>query len=150
MTVAKYLAYVIYPVAMAGAVGLSLSVLIGLLHVGMPEGYPIAEPPRATTPKPVLAPAITPESPPAPAITPVRKPIDPGISGVPGDHSPFVGQMQGALIKKGYSVGPAGADSHFNDDTLAALEAFQDDKALPVQPTCDQQCWTALGLPDSK
>jgi hypothetical protein len=32
-------------------------------------------------------------------------------------------------------------------DTLVGLEAFQDSNALPVQPKCDQQCWTALGLP---
>ena len=53
-------------------------------------------------------------------------------------------KMQRALIRKGYSIGPA--DAHGHDDTLTALEAFQDDSALPVQPKCDQQCWTALGL----
>jgi hypothetical protein len=51
-------------------------------------------------------------------------------------------KMQHALIKKGYSIHPTGA--HGEDDTLTALEAFQDDSALPVQPKCDQQCWTAL------
>ena len=59
-------------------------------------------------------------------------------------------QMQGALVEKGYSVGPAGADGNFNDSTLAALEAFQDDNALPIQPKCDQQCRTALGLSGSE
>ena len=52
--------------------------------------------------------------------------------------------MQRALIKKGYSIHPTGP--HGQDDTLTALEAFQDDSALPVQSKCDQQCWTALGL----
>ena len=28
----------------------------------------------------------------------------------------------------------------------AALEAFQDNKALPVRPLCDKDCWTALYL----
>lgn len=63
-----------------------------------------------------------------------------------GDSGPLVTQLQGALIKNGYSVGLAGADGNLNDDTRAALEVFQDNNALPVQPTCDQQCWTALGL----
>jgi hypothetical protein len=30
---------------------------------------------------------------------------------------------------------------------LVGLQAFQDGAALPVKPECDQQCWTALGLP---
>jgi peptidoglycan hydrolase-like protein with peptidoglycan-binding domain len=65
----------------------------------------------------------------------------------PGDSGPLVQQMQNALIQKGFSIGSAGADGNFNDDTLNALETFQDGNALPVQPECDQQCWTALGLP---
>jgi hypothetical protein len=59
----------------------------------------------------------------------------------------MVTQMQNAIIGKGFSVGPAGANGVFNEDTLTGLEAFQDNDALPVQPLCDQQCWTALGLP---
>jgi hypothetical protein len=66
----------------------------------------------------------------------------------PGDDGRLLAQMQGALIGKGYSVGPVGADA--NDDTLAALEAFQSNNALPVQPKCDQQCRAALGLPDQQ
>jgi hypothetical protein len=63
-----------------------------------------------------------------------------------GDSGPLVTQLQGALIKNGYSVGLAGADGNLNDETLASLQEFQDNAALPVQPTCDQDCWTALGL----
>jgi peptidoglycan hydrolase-like protein with peptidoglycan-binding domain len=70
-----------------------------------------------------------------------------GLPLVPGDTGPMVAQMQGAIIAKGFSVGPGGANGNFNDDTLNALQAFQGDNALPVQPKCDQQCWTALGLP---
>jgi hypothetical protein len=66
---------------------------------------------------------------------------------VPGNTGPMVTQMQNAIIGKGFSVGPAGANGTFNEDTLVGLEAFQDSNALPVQPKCDQQCWTALGLP---
>ena len=65
---------------------------------------------------------------------------------VPGDSGDMVKQMQGALIKNGFSCGHAGADGNFNKDTLNALEAFQDNNALPVQPKCDQACWTKLGL----
>jgi eukaryotic-like serine/threonine-protein kinase len=70
-----------------------------------------------------------------------------GLPLVPGDTGPMVSQMQTAIIAKGYSVGPAGANGNFNEDTLFGLEAFQDNDALPVQAKCDQQCWTALGLP---
>jgi peptidoglycan hydrolase-like protein with peptidoglycan-binding domain len=70
-----------------------------------------------------------------------------GLPLKPGDSGPMVTAMQNALIAKGYSVGPGGATGNFNDDTLVALENFQDSNALPVQPKCDQQCWTALGLP---
>ncbi len=59
----------------------------------------------------------------------------------------MVGQMQRALIKKGYRVGQG---DHFDRDTVAALLAFQDAKALKVQPICDQQCWSALALADPK
>jgi peptidoglycan hydrolase-like protein with peptidoglycan-binding domain len=65
----------------------------------------------------------------------------------PGDSGDLVKQMQGALIGKGYSCGPSGADGKFNDGTLAGLESFQGDNALLVQPRCDQADWTALGLP---
>jgi len=64
-----------------------------------------------------------------------------------GDSGLLVTQLQGALIKRGYSIGLAGGDGSFDDDTLTALAAFQDNNALPVQPTCDQQCWIMLGLP---
>ena len=64
----------------------------------------------------------------------------------PGDKGPMVTQMQNALVKKGYSIGAGGADGRFGPDTLTALQTFQDNDALPVQPLCDQKCWTALGL----
>ena len=66
---------------------------------------------------------------------------------VPGDTGAMVKQMQNAIIKKGFSCGPKGADGSFGNATLTALQAFQDDNALTVQPKCDQACWTALGLP---
>jgi peptidoglycan hydrolase-like protein with peptidoglycan-binding domain len=64
----------------------------------------------------------------------------------PGDTGPMVTQMQNALVKNGFFIGEAGADGIFNDDTLRALETFQDGNALPVQPLCDEACWKALGL----
>jgi N-acetylmuramoyl-L-alanine amidase len=69
---------------------------------------------------------------------------------VPGAKGDLVKQMQTALIDKGFSVGPHGADGIFNAATLTALEAFQDNNALSVRPECDQQCWTALGLAGPK
>ncbi|HEU0082156.1 MAG TPA: peptidoglycan-binding protein [Bradyrhizobium sp.] len=69
-----------------------------------------------------------------------------GLPLKPGDTGPMVTQMQNAIIKKGFFVGPDGANGAFNADTLNGLEAFQGDNALPVRPECDQGCWTALGL----
>jgi hypothetical protein len=37
---------------------------------------------------------------------------------VPGNTGPMVTQMQNAIIGKGFSVGPAGANGTFNEDTL--------------------------------
>jgi peptidoglycan hydrolase-like protein with peptidoglycan-binding domain len=65
---------------------------------------------------------------------------------VPGDSGDLVKEMQHALIAKGYSVGPAGVNGKFDKDTLSALEAFQDNAALTVQPRCDKADWAALGL----
>jgi N-acetylmuramoyl-L-alanine amidase len=69
-----------------------------------------------------------------------------GLPLVPGATGDLVKQMQDALINNGFSVGPSGANGVFNDGTLTALEAFQSNNALPVQPKCDQKCWSALGL----
>lgn len=66
------------------------------------------------------------------------------------DSGPWVEQMQQALIKRGYFVGPGGADGDFNDDTVAALGTFQDNNGLEVQPQCNRQCWTVLRLPGQK
>jgi peptidoglycan hydrolase-like protein with peptidoglycan-binding domain len=62
----------------------------------------------------------------------------------PGATGNMVKAMQWALISNGYSVGPAGATGTFDNDTTTALEAFQDNAALPVQPLCDKATWTAL------
>jgi hypothetical protein len=146
MTIGKELAqFAVYPVAMASTVGLCLWGLLGPLHIGQPAVYPLPELAPASIPEPIPVPANTPEPVPIPASNPERK-LDLGMAGVLGSLSPLVTQVQSTLIKKGYSVGPAGADGNLNDNTLTALEAFQDDNALPVQPECDQQCRTALGF----
>jgi hypothetical protein len=120
MTIRKELAqFATYSVAMAGAVALCLWVLLVPLRIGWPAGSP----------------ELNPED-----LAAVALPL------VPGDCGPLVRRMQDKLIKKGYSVGRTGADGNFNDNTLRALGAFRDNNALPVQPTCDPQCWTALGL----
>jgi lysozyme len=57
----------------------------------------------------------------------------------------MVRALQYALIAKGYSVGAAGANGIFGDETTSALQAFQDDSALPVRLLCDKATWAALG-----
>jgi hypothetical protein len=133
MTIRKELAqFATYSVAMAAAVALGLWVVLGLLGLNRLAGAD----PEQKLPEQKL---------------PEQKLRDFGRAGlplVPGDCGHLVTQMQSKLIKKGYLVAPAGADSNFNDNTLTALEAFQDGDALSVQPKCDQHCWTALGLPE--
>ena len=129
MAIGKQLAEIaICSVAMPATVGLCLWVLLGPLGIDRLFGVP-------PVPELTLVPPV-----------PKRTLEDSGMAAVgivPGESGHWV-RMQRALIRKGYSVGPADADG--NDETLTALEAFQDNNALPVQPTCDQQCWTALGL----
>jgi hypothetical protein len=137
-----------YSVAMALAVGLCLWVLLGPLHIDRYLGAPIPEPKperaAAAVPAPVskdagvtaVVPAPPAKADPEPATVPL----------FPGDDGHLLAQLRGALAAKGYWVGAADADA--NDNTLTALEAFQDHWALPVQPKCDPQCRSALGLPD--
>ena len=40
---------------------------------------------------------------------------------------PFVEELQRALVRAGYDVGPAGIDGKYGPDTAAALAAFQSD-----------------------
>jgi hypothetical protein len=136
MVVRKPLAEIaIYSVAMPATVGLCLWILLGPLRIDLYLG----------TPMPGLTKANS-------EVTAVPVPGDkadsetPTVILFPGDDGRLLAQMQRALVGKGYSVGPAGAGG--NDATLAALEAFQSNNALPVQPKCDLQCRTALGLPD--
>jgi peptidoglycan hydrolase-like protein with peptidoglycan-binding domain len=65
----------------------------------------------------------------------------------PGDTGDLVTKMQTALTANGFSVGSTGANGSFNNDTLKALESFQDSNGLAVQPLCDVNCWSALHLP---
>jgi peptidoglycan hydrolase-like protein with peptidoglycan-binding domain len=62
----------------------------------------------------------------------------------PGATGDMVKALQNALLANGYSVGSTGADGTFDDETLAALQSFQGDNALPVQSLCDKACWDAL------
>jgi hypothetical protein len=116
----------IYSVAMPATVGLCLWVLLGPLRIDRYLGVPVPGHKAGSETATVIKPTT--------------------VILFPGDDGRLLAQLQGALIRKGYSVGTAGADA--NDNTVTALEAFQDDKALPVQPKCDPQCRTALGLPD--
>jgi peptidoglycan hydrolase-like protein with peptidoglycan-binding domain len=58
-----------------------------------------------------------------------------------GSDANSIGELQGALVAKGYSTPTNGI---FDKATIASLEAFQDDNALLVQPSCDAACWQAL------
>lgn len=162
MTVVKQLVeFVVYPIAMGAGAALCLWVLLGPLRIdriavagqgsspATPDLPPVAGKPPADVPQ--QGTAATKDLSPVPGDQPARRSgrITSSMEDLPlgrGDSGPLVTQLQGALIKNGYSAGLAGADGKLNDDTLAALEAFQDNNALPVQPSCDQQCWTALGL----
>jgi peptidoglycan hydrolase-like protein with peptidoglycan-binding domain len=57
----------------------------------------------------------------------------------------MVRALQYALIANGYSVGGAGANGTFGEETTSALQAFQGDSALPVRLLCDKATWAALG-----
>jgi len=60
----------------------------------------------------------------------------------PGASGDLVRALQHALIANGYAVPTTGK---FEEATTAALEAFQDNAALPVRPLCDAAAWAALG-----
>ena len=126
----------IYSVAMPATIGLCLWLLLGPLRIDRYLGGPIPGPTKANSVAAAAA-VVLADKAASEAAT---------IALFPGDDGRLLAQMQGALARKGYSVGSGGTDG--NDNTLSALEAFQSDNALPVQPKCDQQCWTALGLPD--
>jgi hypothetical protein len=158
----------IYSVAMPVTVGLCLWVLLGPLRIDRYLGIPIPGLTKADSAAPTAAPVPGDKTVPMPGDKAVSLPGDKAVPApddksvpvpgdkedsatatvilFPGDDGRLLTQLQGALVRKGYSVGPAGADA--NDNALTALEAFQDDHALPVQPKCDQHCRTALGLPD--
>jgi len=134
----------IYSVVMPATVGLCLWVLLGPFRIDRYLSLPIPGPTPVITKTATVAPV-----PNAVVAFPAPK-ADSGTATVilfPGDDGRLLAQVQGALVGKGYSVGAAGADG--NDATLTALEAFQSDNALPVQPKCDQQCRTVLGLSDA-
>ena len=119
----------IYSVAMPVTIGLCLWVLLGPFRIDQYLGLPIPAPKASS----------------GPATSAPVKAATASVVLFPGDDGHLLTQLQGALTGKGYSIGAGGANE--NEDTLIALEAFQDSNALPVQPRCDSQCWTALGLP---
>ena len=173
MTAVKQLIeFAVYPLAMGVAAALCLWVLLGPLGVdrlplagqvtvAMPDLPPapapegpvaaISESGAAVTAEPSAA-SVDPSagiSEPVGRLAPAHARVVSTIEDLPieaGDSGALVTQMQGALIEKGYWVGPAGADGKFDEDTQAALGAFQDNNALPVQPACDRRCWITLGL----
>ena len=58
-----------------------------------------------------------------------------------GSDPNIIRALQAALVANGYT---APVNGTFDDTTIAALEAFEGDNALPVQASCDEACWHAL------
>ncbi len=63
---------------------------------------------------------------------------------VAGDRGKRVVQVQRMLTKRGYSVGRAGVDGQFGEDTVAAVRLFQSDKGLDVDGDVGPKTWAAL------
>ncbi|WP_210594409.1 serine/threonine-protein kinase [Streptomyces sp. GESEQ-35] len=61
-----------------------------------------------------------------------------------GDKGQRVVQVQCMLTKRGYSVGGAGVDGQFGQDTVAAVRLFQSDKGLEVDGEVGPNTWAAL------
>ncbi|MEV1077877.1 protein kinase [Streptomyces sp. NPDC050211] len=61
-----------------------------------------------------------------------------------GDKGQRVVQVQCMLTKRGYSVGGAGVDGQFGQDTVAAVRLFQSDKGLAVDGEVGPNTWGAL------
>jgi hypothetical protein len=55
-----------------------------------------------------------------------------------------VTNIQNALLKAGFSLGPRGADGRFGDRTEAALRAFQRSRGLTIDGVCGPASWAAL------
>lgn len=115
------------------AVAFSLWVLLGLVDVGrIVPTSPTAD--RQVVRQPVMRRVVVPAA-----------PDGWFVSYCEGGECRTVVELQRALIKKGFGVGGDGINGEPHLDTLSALQAFQDNHALSVQPGCDRQCWDALG-----
>ena len=61
-----------------------------------------------------------------------------------GSSGPQVAEMQGLLIKAGFSVGPAGADGIFGQGTYEAVRRFQESRGLDSDGIIGPATWSAL------
>lgn len=61
-----------------------------------------------------------------------------------GDSGSCVTTLQSALIARGYSVGPTGADGGFGNYTYYAVAAFQNDTLLAADGIVGQATWSKL------
>jgi serine/threonine protein kinase len=61
-----------------------------------------------------------------------------------GDTGQRVVQVQCMLTQRGYSVGGAGVDGQFGEDTVSAVRLFQSDKGLDVDGDVGPKTWAAL------
>lgn len=68
-----------------------------------------------------------------------------------GNRGRGVKRLQRYLIRKGYRVGPGGADSHFGLHTKAAVRALQRDQRITIDGVAGPQTWRTIGhMPDVK
>lgn len=61
-----------------------------------------------------------------------------------GDKGEFVRETQLALMKRGYDIGPDGADGDFGKNTEQAVKLFQSDNGLKVDGEVGAATWAAL------
>ena len=61
-----------------------------------------------------------------------------------GDINLYVKKAQQLLVEKGYSIGAAGADGDFGNDTLTAVRKFQKDNNLTVDGIVGPATWEKL------
>jgi len=86
------------------------------------------------------APGPTPEEPIRPSRCRVLELTSPNMQ---GDD---VRAVQQALLRAGYSLGPAGVDGLYGPDTEAAVRGFQLANGLPVTGVVDAATYAALGI----
>ena len=61
-----------------------------------------------------------------------------------GDKGPYVIELQTALQKLGYGLGPCGIDGDYGRSTKAAVETFQYDRRIGIDGICGPKTWAEI------